>query len=742
MKDPTTAANAGFVDKTVKDAVNGLTGKEMSFTGNDGDTVGRKLGETLTIKGEGTVDKETAADNIKVSGNKTDGSLTIGLAKDLKNIESISSKPKDGKTTKITLDGKDGMTVKPGEGDTSTNIGKDGVTVESNNTTNDKAKTVIGKDGIGIKGKDGKDGISIKGDNGTDGNTIVVKGKDGKDGVSITGKDGGTVEVGKDANGKAAVTINGKDGKDGKIEFAKDAGGKGTGTITGLKDPEIDPATGKAKDPTAAATANYVDSKVAGVDDKLEAVDRNRPFEYFDKDGNKVVRAKDGKFYKETDVEKGVAKTGATDIAPSNVVIKAMSTVDNKPLKVTNIAKADLTDQSTDAVNGSQLKSVMDAAGIKTDKDGNIVQPDFNGNKVKNPDGTDGEKPTNIKDAIDKTINTLNKGMAYGSDNVKADLTKPQYLGSSLTIKSADEGKALKKTGNDSNFVGKNIVTEYTKDANGNGTVTVAISEKPEFKEVTATDKITVGKDAISIKGNDGKDGGPSIEFKKVTEVVKDANGNPVKDKNGKDVVVEKGTGTISGIKDPERNQDGSLKDPTTAANNASVDKVDQKVKDLTDKVNNKNDQMTKQLHHLGKEIDGVRSESRKIGSLGAAMAALNPMEYDPMKPNQVLAGVGSYKNSQAVAVGMSHHFNENLRVQAGVSVSQGRRTESMVNLGLAWKIGKDDRDDSYNKYKEGPISSIYVMQDEMKQVMEENKNLKSEVEEMKKQLQTLIKQK
>ena len=749
LKDPTTAANAGFVDKTVKDAVNGLTGKEMSFTGNDGDTVGRKLGETLTIKGEGTVDKETAADNIKVSGNKTDGSLTIGLAKDLKNIESISSKPKDGKTTTITLDGKDGMTVKPGEGDTSTNIGKDGVTVESNNTTNDKAKTVIGKDGIGIKGKDGADGISIKGDNGTDGNTIVVKGKDGKDGVSITGKDGGTVEVGKDANGKAAVVINGKDGKEGKIEFAKDANGKGTGTITGLKDPEIDPATGKAKDPTAATTVNYVnnyvDSKLAGVDDKLEAVDRNRPFEYFDKDGNKVVRAKNGKLYKETDVEKGVAKTGAIDIAPSNVVIKAMPTVNNEPLKVTNIAKADLTDKSTDAVNGSQLKSVMDAAGIKTDKNGNIVQPDFNGNKVKNPDGTDGEKPTDIKDAIDKTINTLNKGMAYGSDNVKADLTKPQYLGSSLTIKSADEGKALRKTGNDSNFVGKNIVTEYTKDAKGNGTVTVAISEKPEFKEVTATDKITVGKDAISIKGNDGKDGkdgGPSIEFKKVTEVVKDANGNPVKDKNGKDVVVEKGTGTISGIKDPERNQDGSLKDPTTAANNASVDKVDQKVKDLTDKVNNKNDQMTKQLHHLGKEIDGVRSESRKIGSLGAAMAALNPMEYDPMKPNQVLAGVGSYKNSQAVAVGMSHHFNENLRVQAGVSVSQGRRTESMVNLGLAWKIGKDDRDDSYNKYKEGPISSIYVMQDEMKQVMEENKNLKSEVEEMKKQLQTLIKQK
>lgn len=171
------------------------------------------------------------------------------------------------------------------------------------------------------------------------------------------------------------------------------------------------------------------------------------------------------------------------------------------------------------------------------------------------------------------------------------------------------------------------------------------------------------------------------------------------------------------------------------AANMKQLRKVEENAKKDAEKLGNAINHNAQKIHDLKKEVGNV-------GALSSAMAALNPMEYDPMKPNQVLAGVGSYKNSQAVAVGMSHHFNENLRVQAGVSVSEGRRTESMVNLGLAWKIGKDDRDDSYNKYKEGPISSIYVMQDEMKQVMEENKNLKSEVEEMKKQLQTLIKQK
>ncbi|RXZ69213.1 hypothetical protein EPT53_07355 [Fusobacterium necrophorum] len=146
------------------------------------------------------------------------------------------------------------------------------------------------------------------------------------------------------------------------------------------------------------------------------------------------------------------------------------------------------------------------------------------------------------------------------------------------------------------------------------------------------------------------------------------------------------------------------------------------------------------ELDRQGKTLENIKSEARYTGALSSALAALNPMEYDPMKPNQVLAGFGNYKNSQAVAVGISHHFNENVRAQAGVAIGEGKRTESMVNLGFSWKIGKDDRDESYDKYKEGPISSIYIMQDEMKQVMEENRKLKLELEEVKKQLQMLIK--
>ncbi|WP_050754505.1 YadA-like family protein [Fusobacterium gonidiaformans] len=171
------------------------------------------------------------------------------------------------------------------------------------------------------------------------------------------------------------------------------------------------------------------------------------------------------------------------------------------------------------------------------------------------------------------------------------------------------------------------------------------------------------------------------------------------------------------------------------AANMKQLRKVEENAKKDAEKLGNAINHNAQKIHDLKKEVGNV-------GALSSAMAALNPMEYDPMKPNQVLAGVGSYKNSQAVAVGMSHHFNENLRVQAGVSFSEGRKTESMVNLGLAWKIGKDDRDDSYNKYKEGPISSIYVLQDEVIFLKQANQKKDKEIDELKMLVKKLMSEK
>ncbi|CAL7892439.1 YadA-like C-terminal domain protein [Fusobacterium necrophorum subsp. funduliforme] len=104
------------------------------------------------------------------------------------------------------------------------------------------------------------------------------------------------------------------------------------------------------------------------------------------------------------------------------------------------------------------------------------------------------------------------------------------------------------------------------------------------------------------------------------------------------------------------------------------------------------------------------------------------------------MAGVGTYRDKQAVAVGLTHYFNENLMMTAGVSIGEAERVKTMANVGITWKIGKDDdRKDLPERYKEGPIGSIYKMQQEMEEVLKENKTLRSEVEELKKQMQILL---
>ena len=150
--------------------------------------------------------------------------------------------------------------------------------------------------------------------------------------------------------------------------------------------------------------------------------------------------------------------------------------------------------------------------------------------------------------------------------------------------------------------------------------------------------------------------------------------------------------------------------------------------------------EMTKQLHHLGEEIDGVRSEARGIGALSASLAALHPMQYDKAKPNQVMAGVGTYRDKQAVAVGMTHYFTENLMMTAGVSLAETSNTKAMANVGVTWKFGKgDDRGNLPEVYKEGPISSIQVMQDKMMNLENINKEQQTKIEMLEKQVKLLL---
>ena len=137
-----------------------------------------------------------------------------------------------------------------------------------------------------------------------------------------------------------------------------------------------------------------------------------------------------------------------------------------------------------------------------------------------------------------------------------------------------------------------------------------------------------------------------------------------------------------------------------------------------------------------------LQSKVHTVGAHAAALAAMNPLSYDPLKKSQVMAGYGAYKGNNAVAIGVAHYANEDTLFNVGVSVGNG---ENMVNAGMTYRFGGEDSMIP-ERYKGGPISSVYVMQDEITALKAENarkdiENAKqvAENEEMKAQIKMLI---
>ena len=97
---------------------------------------------------------------------------------------------------------------------------------------------------------------------------------------------------------------------------------------------------------------------------------------------------------------------------------------------------------------------------------------------------------------------------------------------------------------------------------------------------------------------------------------------------------------------------------------------------------------------------------------MGSALSALKPMYYDPVEPSQLMAGFGAYKGEYALALGFAHYPNEDTMLHAGVSISH--HGESMANAGVTFKLGKKkEKDKIPERYRKGPMHSVYVMQKE-----------------------------
>ena len=138
---------------------------------------------------------------------------------------------------------------------------------------------------------------------------------------------------------------------------------------------------------------------------------------------------------------------------------------------------------------------------------------------------------------------------------------------------------------------------------------------------------------------------------------------------------------------------------------------------DPTDAVNVS--QLNASNANTSQAINQVAGEVQRVGAHAAAMAALKPIQYDPLEPTQVMAGVGNYRGETAAALGLAHYTNENTMFNIGVSVGGNH---NMVNAGVTHKFGySPEKKNIPDRYKAGPISSVYVMQDEVSSLKKEN---------------------
>ena len=130
--------------------------------------------------------------------------------------------------------------------------------------------------------------------------------------------------------------------------------------------------------------------------------------------------------------------------------------------------------------------------------------------------------------------------------------------------------------------------------------------------------------------------------------------------------------------------------------------------------------------------VDELGEEIGRVGAQGAALAALKPIQYDPLEPTQIMAGYGNYRGNSAIAMGVAHYKNESTLMHAGVSWAGGSR-HMMANAGVTWKVGNRDSEAAVaDRYRKGPISSAYAMQQEMASVKAQNAGLKTEVSDLK----------
>jgi len=735
----------------------------MAYGGDSGTTIKKKLNEQLDIKGGVTNESELTENNIGVISKNN--ILNVRLAKNLKGLDSITfNNGNNGANGKTVVNG-EGMTVQDKDGNPLTAITKDGVKItngpsmtkdgidaagnkitnvadgtnpkdavnksqldtaanaakaivtEGNNIKVDKTTNGDGSTNykVGLKdqitmGSDATKQIAMDGTTGTikAGDKVTIDGNKGTikagDKVEIDG-DKGTIKAGNIAidgtNGtiKAGdkVTI---DGKDGKIVAGKVSVDGKDGHVTGLENKDWDPnniTSGRA------ATEDQLQKSHKALDNKINNLGDDITKKGMDFAGNT------GDFHRDLGQKvtiKGEGQGADSDYSGEN--IKTVAENGNVTIKMAKNLKTDSITTKTvtaDTVNTDKVK-----VG-KNGQDGvSITGPDA-------ANGTDGKVAVTGKDGKDAVSMSGKDGVGHigltGKDGRNADIiadkgdsdlggnaiTRIKYQdeqGKTHQVATKDDG--MKYGGDSGNVINKKL----NEQVNVVGGITDA-------SKLTSEDNLGVVSDGTNLKVRMAKD------LKGLTSVTtKDAGGNSTV-VNGSGITITPASGnTVSLTKDGLNNGGKTISNVGPGVNGTDAVNVNQ-LKGVTEGMAN--------------AINSVAGETQRVGAHAAAMSALKPIQYDPLEPTQVMAGIGNYRGETAAALGVAHYTSEDTMFHAGVSV--GSR-HNMVNAGVTRKFGSSDEKKAIpERYKGGPISSMYVMQDEMTALKAENARMKAQDEKL-----------
>ena len=643
---------------------------------------------------EVTHEVATMDDGLKFTGNNTAtenkrklGSLLKVQGEDVSAADEAAFQSAGGNIA-VTANGSDTLTIRLNKnlkGLNSIQLG--GNTIQSNGdnitfTTNGgTTKTVATTDqlwtiqanGTDVPAKSGKVNL-VAGDH----ITITPDAANGKMTISATGfgsMDGFNVKTSADANGTHAgdTTENIKNGKTVDMQAGKNL------VVT------------QTNDGSGNTTVNYALNKDVdlGTNGSLKTGDTTINNDGF-KNGNTTVGGN------------GMTIKDPTD--PTKTVSLTKDGLNNGGNQITNVASGGNVD--TNAANIGDIKRLAKDTRIKdgtytVDNNGTVelTYVDGAGNQVKDASGNAITAKITGLTTLDSTrvnvaVNETGSGKAVGSKAAVKVTKGTEFV--------AGDNLIVERKANAGTDVDNSVVYSLNKDLKGietikNGNTTITLHNNP----TTATDPT-----AVTITGGNINMGGNRI-----------VNVAPAKD--GTDAV---NLDQLKAARTKVTSNDG-----TVSVNRSENTTTGEITYDLHVTPGQSPD-----LNRVNNRIDQLDEEIGRVGAQGAALSALKPIQYDPLEPTQIMAGYGNYRGNSAVALGVAHYKNESTLIHGGVSWAGGS-SHMMANAGVTWKVGNRDSEAAVaDRYRKGPISSAYAMQQEMAAMKAQNAGLKGEVSDLK----------